>query len=96
MKFILLKQEGHHRGVVHPDQDIKATALTVVGAGYSLSLLGVMDTPIQEVIGQAIAFMSACYRHSSSESMSEARCMGIQNRTCFTIPAETVLSSSNQ
>ena len=40
--------------------------------GHSLSLLGVKDAPIRDVIAQATAFMSACYGQRSSQSMSQA------------------------
>jgi len=52
----------------------KGTALKVLRAGsHSLSRLGVMDTPIESVLVQATAFMSACYGQSSCQSMSETR-----------------------
>ena len=39
----------------------KGTALKVLKDGYSLSLLGVIDSPIEAVIEQATTFISACY-----------------------------------
>jgi 5'-3' exonuclease len=52
----------------------KGTALKLLKAGvHSLVLLGQVDAPIDSVIHQASAFMSACYGCSSSKSMSETR-----------------------
>lgn len=52
----------------------KGTALKVLKDGHSLSLLGVIDSPIESVIAQATTFMSACYgQYSMSKSMSETR-----------------------
>ena len=52
----------------------KGTALKVLKAGHSLSLLGVIDSPIESLIAQATTFMSACYgQYSTSKSMSETR-----------------------
>ena len=39
----------------------KGTALKVLKEGHSLSLLGVIDSPIEAVIAQATTFISACY-----------------------------------
>ena len=38
----------------------KGTALKVLKDGHSLSLLGVIDSPIEAVIAQATTFISAC------------------------------------
>ena len=51
----------------------KGTVLKVIRAGYSLSLLGVMDVPFQSVIKQATTFMAACYGQQRCENMSTAR-----------------------
>ena len=52
----------------------KGTALKVLKDGHSLSLLGVIDSPIEAVIAQATTFISACYgQYSMSESMFETR-----------------------
>ena len=52
----------------------KGSALKVLKDGHSLSLLGVIDVPMESVIAQATTFMSACYgKYYMSKSMSETR-----------------------
>ena len=49
----------------------KGSALKVLKDGNSLSLLGVIDVPMESVIVQATRFMSACYgKYYMRKSMS--------------------------
>ena len=72
----------------------KGTALKVLKDGHSLSLLGVIDSPIEAVIAQATKFISACYgQYSTIESMSETRWRVWASKTGRTSAVPTKLCS---
>ena len=59
-----------------------------------MSLLGVIDSPIEAVIAQATKFISACYgQYSTSESMSETRWRVWASKTGRTSAVPTKLCS---
>jgi hypothetical protein len=52
----------------------KGTAIKVLRQGKPLTLLGVLDSPIDDVAAQATVFMAACYGHENTTgSMSDTR-----------------------
>ena len=68
----------------------KGSVVKILRAGFDLSAIGEINSPLEKVIEQATAFISACYAVKQRGSMSDTR---IHVRGILTRPQQTTIKT---